>query len=322
MAGKTLCGELSGSLENIIREQLYPEDKFPLRVFPDLIPLLTNLFFKEKKNTATENFDSRNEKLKEINKQAVKILNLNSLVKNHPDILVLLYRNLISNYISRKHFYKNEIEDIVQEIITRILDKKIERIKDTFDFTDTQNPTFTSYFMVTIRNIYIDIIRKGKIENERESLDENSGQDESAGNHKMINTLILEEEFLKLEALLKLYHRLSSKIILILKIKYKINITEKNIRSCFSGCSPEDIDLFKSNVKQHREKVVFKRIVPLFNKYEGKKNRADSLRKWISVKVDEIKNHMNNTHINSPYTRSNISDLFILYFKWYSERER
>ncbi len=319
---KILYRELSESLETIIREQLYPEDNFPLRVFPDLIPLLSNLFYEERKNMKKENFNSPDKKLKEINEQAVKLLNLNSLVKNHPDILVLLYRNLISNYISRKHFDKNEVEDIIQEIITRILNNKIERIKDTFDFADTQNPTFTSYFMVTIRNIYIDIIRKEKAGYEKESLEKYFEQAESAGSDKMINALILEEEFLKLEALFKLYHRLSSKIILILKIKYKINITEKDIRNYFPDCSSEDTDLLRSDFRQHREKVVFKKIVAVFNKYEGKKNRADSLRKWISGKVDEIRTHMNNTHISLPYNNSNISNLFILYFNWYRERKR
>ncbi|MEN8153816.1 MAG: hypothetical protein ABFR75_07310 [Acidobacteriota bacterium] len=314
--------EPSGILENIIREHLYPEDKFPSRIFPDLIPILFSLFKKETGYQDKVNLNFQNGDPEYLKKQIVSLLNLKALVKNHPDIVVLLYRNLISIYISKKHFNKNEIEDIVQEIITRILDKNIHKIRETFDFTDTQNPTFSSYFLVTIRNIYIDIIREGKNLYEKENLEKDFEKAESANSGQMMNSLIIEEEFLKLEALIKLYHRISSRMILILKIKSKADISEKDILSCFPDCSRKDIEFFKNDFKHYREKIIFKKITPLFNKYESKKNRPDSLRKWISVKVDEIKNHMNNTHNNSPYNNSNISDLFIMYFRWFGERER
>jgi len=307
---KISSGKFSGILENIIREHLYPENEFPTALFPDLIKTLTNLFFSERIKSGS----LENTKFTTIKKEALSQLNLNTLIKKHPDIVILLYRNIIVNYITRKHFNKNEVEDIVQEIITKILDKKIDRIRNVFNFTDIKNPTFTSYFMVTIRNIYIDMLRKEKKEEKKVAKEMNILNVAGRQGEEGFTNLIIDEELQKLRMLLSLYRKNQAKIILTLKMKYNQKPSKDEILACFENCSKSDIDILSSDFSALYERKIFEIITPVYSRYSSPKLRPDSLRKWISDKIGEIKDHMNKTHSNNPYNSKNIPDLFLIFF--------
>jgi len=307
---KISSGKFSGILENIIREHLYPENEFPTALFPDLIKTLTNLFFSERIKSGS----LENTKVTAIKKEALSQLNLNTLIKKHPDIVILLYRNIIVNYITRKHFNKNEVEDIVQEIITKILDKKIDRIRNVFNFTDIKNPTFTSYFMVTIRNIYIDMLRKEKKEEKKVAKEMNILNVAGRQGEEGFTNLIIDEELQKLRMLLSLYRKNQAKIILTLKMKYNQKPSKDEILACFENCSKSDIDILSSDFSALYERKIFEIITPVYSRYSSPKLRPDSLRKWISDKIGEIKDHMNKTHSNNPYNSKNIPDLFLIFF--------
>ena len=305
------------SVRDIIDKKLYPCEKFPRPLFPDLVSILTELFWKnEKVNTVGKNKKDIPYS-EDLEKKISETVSLGALLSNDPGTIALIYKDLIFKFIFKRHWNKEEVEEIVQEIITRFLLNKTEAIRRRFNFDDPELPTFTSYFMVTVRNIYIDIIRK---ETRGRNLVENDMEIEKLSDNRkrdMLNTLILEEEFKKFNALIKLYHRTGPKLNLTLKIKYNIPIEDTDILTCFPDCSEDEKNLFMENrgnyIKNRRS---MERIVPIFNKYEGKSNNPDTLRKWISTKLEEIKRQMNNIHPESPYNNSTISDLIILYYKW------
>ncbi len=64
-----------------------------------------------------------------------------------------------------------------------------------------------------------------------------------------------------------------------------------------------------------KDKTVFDTVTPVLNKYEGIGNQGDTIRKWISVKVDEIASHLNRTHQFSVYTSKNLVDFITLYYE-------
>ena len=294
-------------IRKIIREKIYPEKRYPESLFPNLVNTLGDLF---------KNYNKTQESGK-LEDKIYSIVNLKSLLIHHPGVLVIIYKDLIYKYIFKRHINKEEIEEIVQEIITRILKDKIQGIRKRFDFGDPELPTFTSYFLVTIRNIYIDIMRR---ESRGKNLVDNESEIETLGDSKrrdMLSTLILEEEFRKFNTLIKLYHNTAPKLKLTLKIKFNIPFDESDIISCFPGCSKEDTSiLLKQKELNIKTRQNMEKLTPFFNKYEGKSNNPDTLRKWISTKLEELKRQMNHVHPKRPYNNSTISDLIILYFKW------
>ena len=305
------------SVRDIIDKKLYPCEKFPRSLFPDLVSTLTELFWKNEKANTMGKGEKEIPYSEDLEKKISETVSLGALLSNDPGTIALIYKDLIFKFIFKRHWNKEEVEEIVQEIITRFLLNKTEAIRRRFNFDDPELPTFTSYFMVTVRNIYIDIIRK---ETRSRNLVENDMEIEKLSDNRkrdMLNTLILEEEFKKFNALIKLYHRTGPKLNLTLKIKYNIPIEDTDILTCFPDCSEDEKNLFMENrgnyIKNRRS---MERIVPIFNKYEGKSNNPDTLRKWISTKLEEIKRQMNNIHPESPYNNSTISDLIILYYKW------
>ena len=305
------------SIRNIIDEKLYPEGKFPRSLFPDIISVLTDLYIKSEKEKSRGKDEENSPQTPYLEEMILEVVGLKSLLEKNPGTIALIYKDLIFKFIFKRHINKDEVEEIVQEILTRFLQDKINGIRRRFNFDDPELPTFTSYFMVTVRNIYIDIIRK---ESRGKNLVENDMEIEKLSDNKrgdVLNNLILEEEFKKFNALLKLYHKSGPKLNLALKIKYNIPVDDTDILSCFPDCSEYEKGLFLKNGGYYsKNRKSIERIAPVFNKHEGKSNNPDTLRKWISTKIEEIKRQMNYVHPQSPYNNSSISDLIILYFKW------
>ncbi|MCK4942169.1 MAG: hypothetical protein KAS65_01265, partial [Candidatus Aminicenantes bacterium] len=189
-------------------------------------------------------------------------------------------------------------------------------IQELYDFKFKKNPSFTSYFMVTVRNIYIDIIREGKnkmlrtvnLDDIRQPLLETNLEFTS-------NRLFIEEELTKLHFIFRMYYKSQPKIELCLKIKFRIPVTPGDILKCFPHCSAYDISQLSHDFRFKKDKRVFESIIGIFNRNEGKQNKSDTLRKWITVKIDEIILHLNRTHNDQVYNQKNIPDLVNLYYQ-------
>ena len=147
-----------------LRKKLYPEDRFPETLFPDLNIILVDLI-----RTLIESNQNplktvqKNKINKIVEQKAEEIVSLEFLLKNHPQIIVKIYHNLIKKYVQIKHRIPDDREDIFQEIITRLLSDKMFKIQKHFKFNLKRRPSFTSYFMVIVRNIYVDIFRENKL---------------------------------------------------------------------------------------------------------------------------------------------------------------
>jgi DNA-directed RNA polymerase specialized sigma24 family protein len=300
-----------------VRKKLYPEDIFPETLFPDLNIILVDLY---------RTLIQSNHKLlktvqetginKIVEQKAEEISSLEYLLKNHPQIIVKIYHYLIKKYVQVKHLIPDDREDIFQEIITRLLSNKMFKIQKHFKFNLKKRPSFTSYLMVIVRNIYVDIFRENKMRIMK-TVDHQEFQpyENDSGFFSPSNHLFVEEEYTKLHTILKMYHHSRFRIELVLKIKNRIPVTTKDIKKCFPDCSLQNIRILSQDFRFKIDRDVFEIIVPVFNQYEQKKNKSDTLRKWISVKIDEIISHLNHTHNHSVYNNENINDLFCLYYQ-------
>lgn len=325
----------------VIRHQLYPEKEFPKNLFPDLPSILFNCF--------TDVIQSREELHKvfqqpmetaRLEKLVHDILEFKNLLENHPQTVVLMYRTYIKKFIKYRHPYNDEWEDICQEVITRLISGKIYRIREKFDFSyqyrdsskkekasTTDNDVdkgekisfFTSYLMVTVRNIYMDIIRERKVRpltsGEFQTMDETIDIYEDK---KMWSKLVINEEFQRFQTVLALYYKSRPRLELCLKLKCRVPLTEHDIHQCFPRCSRDDHNTLEQDFKGLRDKKLFDIVAPIFNRNERTENKSDTLRKWVSTKVDEITAHLNQTHGCEVYNSKNFVDFVSLYYQRYN----
>jgi DNA-directed RNA polymerase specialized sigma24 family protein len=327
-----------GIVLQLIRQQIYPEKEFPKNLFPDLPSVLFNCFsdaircredllkvYQQPKETAR------------LEKLAHDILGFKNLLENHPQTVVLMYRTYIKKFIKYRHSHTDEWEDIFQEVMTRLISGKIYRIREKFDFSyqyqgsskkEMASPTgnddgngkkisfFTSYLMVTVRNIYMDIIRERKVRpltsGEFQAVDDTIDIYEDK---QMWSRLVINEEFQRLQTVLALYYKSRPRLELCLKLKCRVPLTEYDIHRCFPRCSRDEFKTLEQDFKGVRDKKLFDIVAPIFNRNERTENKSDTLRKWVSTKVDEITAHLNQTHGCDVYNSKNFVDFVSLYYQ-------
>ncbi len=309
-----------GILVEVITQELYPETEFPAHLFPDLTQVLTNFFYQvfNNRNPVKENGEN-------IHRLVRDILDFKNILENSPQTMVMLYRTCIKKFIYFKHArsgsMRDEWEDIFQEVVTRLISGKMLRIQEKYDFSygeGIKKTNFTSYLMVCVRNIYMDIIRERQVRpltaGELHSLDD-ARETHVSEDKNMLNHLIVEEEFRKFHTLLALHYRSRFKLELCLKLRCRIPLVSADIYRCFPTCSNDEVKTLSGDFRDVKDKSVFDAVIPVFNRHEGHENKSDTLRKWLSLKVDEILDHMNRTHQCIVYTAKNVFDFITLYYE-------
>jgi DNA-directed RNA polymerase specialized sigma24 family protein len=309
---------------HLIRHQLYPVTEFPKNLFPDLPTVLFDCFLEAVRSQEDLLVIYRESKeVDEIKNLAQKILTFKNLLENYPQTVVLMYRTYIKKFIKYRHPNTDEWEDIFQEVITRLISGKIYRIREKFNFSyyeetpgGKKKSFFTSYLIVTVRNIYMDIIRERRVRpltaSGLQPMDETVDVYE---NKQMLSKLIINEEFQRLRTILTLYYKSRPRLELCLKLKCRISLTGNDIRQCFPDCSPEEFHALSQDFTGLRDKKMFDIVTPVFNRNECTENKSDTLRKWVSIKVDEITAHLNQSHGCEVYNSKNFVDFVSLYYE-------
>lgn len=301
----------------VITRELYPEEKFPAKNFPNIHLLLFDLFIEViKPQKEIWSLYTRGENSGRIKDIARDILNFRGLLENHPRTVVLIYRRYIEKFIVYKHTNQSDREDLFQEVLTRLIEDKIYKIQKKYDFGFKKVSSFTSYFMVAVRNIYIDIIRERNVRPLTSGdVREIDDVPDKHGEKTMINRLVLNEELVKLQTILLLFYKSRARLELCLKLKFRIPVTKEDIGRCFPNCREEDIEILAQDFTLTRDKRVFEKILSVFNHHEARENKSDTLRKWINVKIDEIITHLNRTHTFAVYNTKNFADFIGLYYQ-------
>jgi hypothetical protein len=318
-----------------IRDHLYPEKEFPEKLFSGLPLVLFDCFMGviKSRNDLLELYRQGDDKTG-IQALTREILEFKNLLAHHPQTVVMMYRTYIKKFVKYKQAAAgaagDEWEDIFQEVMTRLISGKIQRIQERFDFTYkkynnfSKKSLFTSYLMVTVRNIYMDIIRERNVRlltaGQTLPIDEVFERCNYKGEN-MMNHLVIDQECEKLHTVLALYYKSRPKLELCLKLKCRIPLSADDIQHCFPGCGSEDINILRQDFKGVKDKKLFDTVVPAFNRNEGRINKSDTLRKWLSVKLDEMASHLNQTHTGNVYNSKNLVDLITLYYERFKMNE-
>jgi hypothetical protein len=320
LALSDLSADLRNGIKKIIKHELYSRDEFPREHFPDIDSILFDLFVKIVKSKEDLWLHLKeHQSFQDVKPLLCQHLKFSNLLKNYPQAVVMIYKRYIEKFILYKHSNPMDREDIIQEVFTRLIEYKIYKIKEKFSFNlhnSKKNCSFTSYLMVTVRNIYIDIIRAQRIRpltsGEIRELDD---VEDFLADKKMFNRLMMKEEFIKLRTIFLMFYKTRPKLEICIKLKYRIRISAEEVKKYIPNCEKKDLKILTQDYKFMKDKQLFEEIFSVFNLYEKKQNKSDSLRKWINVKIDEIIAHMNRTHRFDVYNNKNFADFITLYYQ-------
>lgn len=238
------------------------------------------------------------------------------LLKNNPNQLILELQELINviifQFIRSGYFNYDEQQDIKQQINLELFNR-ISNIQKQYQ----GKSLLRTYITVIIRNICNEISRNRK-KTKHIIFEDNLKYEECFEN---IDPLIMEEEIVRLRKIIELYFRQKYKLILCLKLKFKmlIDLNDfKNINEDITQYEFEKFIGFINSCSDYRDNEYFMRLTSLINKYEHKDNSSDSLRKWVTDKINEIIDILNGYPPTSKYDKETFQILFEkCYYKEY-----
>jgi hypothetical protein len=208
------------------------------------------------------------------------------LLKKNPKELIVslqyLIEIIINQFIKVGKFSQSDRKDIQQQVNEELL-KKITRIQKQFNYKSLVR----TYMTVIIRNICNDIDRSKKKAIDF-VLDEHLIIKDYAN---IINSIIIGEEIKRLDNAINLYHKQKFKLLLCLKLYYRIPVEFKDFKLVDRNINIKEYKIFIQNIDPYLEcndYDIFNSLITIFNKIENKKNTPDALRKWTHLKVNEL----------------------------------
>lgn len=230
------------------------------------------------------------------------------LLRSDPHTLILKYQEtvkiIVKKYILAGVFRASDFEDIVQEVNMALL-AKIPAMQLQYNGTSL----FKTYFSVIVRNICMKEHAKTNREVKIEQKDITGFIDRAHVEEK----IVLEKEIQRFRAILSLYYRQRPKLLLCLKLHYRIPLTPEDINLWNPKCSFSDREMllenFGSNFDRKDDVEIYKIITPVMNKNEKKSNSIDAVRKWTDSKISEIIQLLNGNPKKMNYNEDTLKTL-------------
>ena len=228
-------------LKSYIADVLYPIEKFPRHLFPELDSIVYGILCT--KINKIPQFDKIISSISVKNLQSIasQFVSLNELLKHNPHDVVLIFRHYIHRYIQYTHYYKDEVEDLNQEVLKVFLMDKIHRIKNNYRRDFKKNENFLSYFTTVLRNTYIEELRKQKksiIINRK--IDVEKVKMENRNSDNLLAGFEIRREVLNFGKIISLYYRKWPVLLLGLLLHCKIRIEIEFLNEAFPDLNEID----------------------------------------------------------------------------------
>jgi hypothetical protein len=239
--------------------------------------------------------------------------------KAYSDKFILEYDYLIDitvkRFIRSGAFHHYEFEDIKQSVREKLILKK-EKIKTQYQGI----AQFRNYLSVVIQNFCREIIRSRKEIKTESIINEHDINTNSDINSEF--KIIIEQEIQRLRYLIDMYYKQKPKVILCLKLKYRMPIIYNDFYMFDKNITRVEYQDIKKNLSPYytlTEKQLNGKMITTFNKTERKTNSPDSIRKFTKLKINELIEFLNGTPKTSYYTEETFQ---ILFEKYYEQHER
>lgn len=238
------------------------------------------------------------------------------MLQNDPATLLTHYQPIVnvvvSKLIRRGFFSVDEKMDVVQQVNTVLLEKKLAQIQRNYNGT----VLLSTYFSKVVYNHCLEIVRgttKQAVLHSDQLL--SNTKDE---NLSIEDRLIIDDEKTRLEAILKGVVGLSLRTIIALKLFARVIITLRDYQEVMyveDELSKNFEEIFFNDYSDMNDKEVYQSAIPFLNRITEKKIDSDSHRKWINMTVDRIAELLNGNPPRSAYNRETVKILVQLYFE-------
>lgn len=227
------------------------------------------------------------------------------LLKNRPKELVAKHqgtiRIILKKYIATGLFAPADFDDMLQTVSESLL-AKLSTIQQQFNGSSLVK----TYLSTIIRNICLVEHRKNARQHNLQTIDDQV----PAPPVDFSDTDLIEYEVKKFKAILTQHYRLKGKLVLCIKLVFRIPITQETIDDWYPNCEEDDrrllLDTFGSDYIRKPDYDVFRIITPIMNKQERRSNSEDAVRRWTQSKIEEIIEILNGHPPHSTYTKESL----------------
>ena len=246
------------------------------------------------------------------NQKDIELLNTN------PGEIVVKYQDLVSTVIQFKlinaGFYPTgEKDELIQEASIRLLGR-MDAIKKQYK----EISMLKTFVSVVIKNICYGILREKKRQPIHMPLEDNMNNIPPGKDNSIFN-LVLEDDFKKFEAILKMYYRKRPKIEISVQLIYRIpviliyfiNYCKKTAKAFCKAVK----DLLPIN-KNFTHKEIYHIITPYFNKCDDKNNTGSSTQRWMNNIINQSIKLMNTGHEPDVYDKEIFQVLVEKYYQF------
>lgn len=197
---------------------------------------------------------------------------------------------LVKRFISTGSISPDDYDDVVQNLRARYLTKKAH-IESLYK-GDAQPQT---YMTSVLRMMLLEELRSmQKTRIVTETMDAEGYQLEKPDRAlSPEQKAIIENEKQHLRRVLMTMGKDRAKILLGLKMQYRIKVTDDDWTQYLNGREPNGADKFLDFGESEHNKDINARLCQITNLVEGASNKPDAIRIWLSGKLDQIVKRMN-----------------------------
>jgi hypothetical protein len=245
--------------------------------------------------------------------------NNNRLLFQDPSKYLEHHQHVVSSVVQKFAasglYDRSEAEDVMQYIHERMLTGVLKKIQEQYRPWRCHK----AYFYKIVRNLCLEYAKKNANHNRHEmKVDFTHAQFGFQENTSA--EIALSEVYRQLGMLIKRYGTNQARLELFFKISLRVGITEDDVLRCYPSCDETVLNKFLSSFNysgMHRTAKyaeIYEHLAKLINELEGLHKSADSVRKFLNSKLDEIIRGMNIPPINAAMTRDTAKQLLEAYY--------
>jgi RNA polymerase sigma factor (sigma-70 family) len=231
-----------------------------------------------------------------------------SLLRTDPHGLLLRHqetiRIIVKIYIESGMFHSTELDDLVQQVNVHLLEK-MPVIQANFD----GSCLFRTYLSQAIRNACLNLHDKTTKQPQLYRLEGEGIAPREDPNRK----LLVEHDVRVLMAILDQFNTQRSKLVFCLKLYYRIPIGRQDILDWWPQCPPEHVQYllhtFGAYFGDIPQNEIYQRVQPLLSEREKRSIPADSLRRWVDERINQIIHLLNGSPPDAAYDRKTLGIL-------------
>lgn len=231
------------------------------------------------------------------------------LLHTDPKRLIVKYQTVVEiivrKYIGSGLFAAADYDDIVQSVNEALL-AALPAVRRNYSGI----ALLKTYISGIIRNICLKLYHKQRQQEKTVPL----GDDVPSDPEDLTDRYLIECAVSRFRVVIDVFHAQRAKVLLCLKLYFRLPLVAQDIRSLYPQCTSGDLEFllrsFGGEYGRMKEYEIHEIVTPIMNKYEGKSNSADALRKWTHSRIQEIIRILNGDPPRSSFDKETLQILF------------